>query len=109
MLIFGTYGRGRITLDIIGGMTVRDVRHMIEGCFNISKDQYKHDKKVLVLCWGGSELQDPWVFSDLGMLPGTTIRIDLRDDVKAVLFITCSHSQVRHYLINLPNDRYVCT
>ncbi|XP_076434899.1 uncharacterized protein LOC143274838 [Babylonia areolata] len=93
MLIFGLHDGERITLDVNVGMTVRDVREMIQILLNISVDQYKHDKKVLVLSWAGSDLQDPWVFSDLGIVPGSTIRVNLKEEVKPVLHIHCSHSQ----------------
>ncbi|KAL8576067.1 hypothetical protein ACOMHN_001417 [Nucella lapillus] len=92
MLIFGLHEGERITLDVHIGMTVKEVREMIEDLLNISVDQYKHDKKVLVLSWAGSDLQDPWVFSDLGIVPGSTIRVNLREEVKPVLHIRCSHS-----------------
>lgn len=94
MLIFGLYDGDRITLDVSVGMTVKEVREMIQTLLNISVDQYRHDKKVLVLSWAGSDLQDPWVFSDLGIVPGTTIRVNLKEEVKPVLHIHCTHSQV---------------
>ena len=94
MLIFGLYDGEPSTLAVSEGMTVKEVREMIQTLLNISVDQYRHDKKVLVLSWAGSDLQDPWVFSDLGIVPGTTIRVNLKEEVKPVLYIHCTHSQV---------------
>ena len=94
MLIFGLHDGERITLDVRVGMRVKEVRQMIQSLLNISVDQNRHDKKVLVLSWAGADLRDPWVFSDLGIVPGSTVRVHLKEEVKAVLFIHCSHSQV---------------
>ncbi|XP_076452576.1 uncharacterized protein LOC143288160 [Babylonia areolata] len=93
MLIFGLFQGQRLTLDVGVGKRVREVREMIQSHLNIIEDNDKHDKKVLVLSWAGSDLQDPWVFSDLGLVPGSTIHVQLKEEVKPVLHIRCSHSQ----------------
>ncbi|KAL8581202.1 hypothetical protein ACOMHN_038303 [Nucella lapillus] len=96
MLILGLYEGQRLTLDVEVGRRVGEVREMIQTLLNITVDNDKHDKKVLVLSWAGSELQDPWVFSDLGIVPGTTIHVVLKEEVKPVLHVRCSHSQETH-------------
>ncbi|XP_012940860.1 uncharacterized protein LOC101845019 [Aplysia californica] len=93
MLIFGAYEGQRLTLEVPVGMTVKALKEDIQERLGISVDQYKQDKKVLVLSYAGADLGDSWVFTDLGIVPGTTIRVQLKEEVKPVLYIKCSHSQ----------------
>ncbi|RUS71372.1 hypothetical protein EGW08_020868, partial [Elysia chlorotica] len=93
MLVFGSFEGQRLTLEIPTGQTVQQLKETIQNRLGISVDLYRQDKKVLVISYAGSDLGDDWVFSDLGIVPGTTIKIQLREEVKPVLYIRCSHSQ----------------
>ncbi|CAL1543021.1 unnamed protein product [Lymnaea stagnalis] len=93
MLIFGSFRGQRLTLHIPIGQTVHELKEKIKEMLGISGDLYRQDKKVLALNYAGSDLGDSWVFSDLGLLPGTNIKIKLKEEVKPVLYIKCSHSQ----------------
>ena len=55
-------------------------------------DLVKQDKKVLVLSYAGSDLNDGWIFTDLGIVPGSTCKVCMKEEVKPVLFVKCSHS-----------------
>ncbi|GFR68252.1 protein ANKUB1 [Elysia marginata] len=93
MLVFGSFEGQRMTLEVPTGQTVHQLKETIQDKLGISVDLYRQDKKVLVISYAGSDLGDDWVFSDLGIVPGTTIKIQLREEVKPVLYIRCSHSQ----------------
>lgn len=52
----------------------------------------KQDKKILVVSYAGSDLNDNWIFTDLGIIPGSTVKVCMKEEVKPVLFVKCSHS-----------------
>ena len=93
MLVFGLFEGERVTVDVPPGTTVKGVKLMIQERLNIPMDVYKHDQKILVLTYGGADLGDDWIFSDLGIVPGTTVRIQLKEEIKPVLYIRCSHNK----------------
>ncbi|KAK0069009.1 protein ANKUB1 [Biomphalaria pfeifferi] len=93
MLIFGSFRGQRLTLQVSAGMTVAELKENIKQLLGISKDFYRQDKKVLALTYAGADLQDALVFTDLGIIPGTNIQIKLKEEVKPVLSIHCSHNQ----------------
>ncbi|XP_059141688.1 uncharacterized protein LOC131929467 isoform X2 [Physella acuta] len=92
MLTFGSFRGQRLTFDVPVGMTIHQLKEMIKEKLGISGDLYKQDKKVLALSYAGAELGDHWVFSDLGILHGSSIKIQLKEEVKPALYIRCSHS-----------------
>ncbi|CAG5121697.1 unnamed protein product [Candidula unifasciata] len=93
MLIFGVYKRQRIELEVPVEMTVRELKAVVREKLGMSEDVIKRDNKLLVLSYAGGDLEDTWVFSDLGLLPGTTLKIQLKDNIQPVLYIRCSHNQ----------------
>ncbi|XP_041348254.1 protein ANKUB1-like [Gigantopelta aegis] len=93
MLVFGLFEGERVTVDVPPGATVKDVKIMIQVRLNIPMDVCRHDQKILVLTYGGADLGDDWIFSDLGIVPGTTVRIQLKEEIKPVLYIRCSHNK----------------
>ena len=52
----------------------------------------KQDKKILVVSYAGADLNDNWIFTDLGIVPGSTVKVCMKEEVKPVLFVKCSHS-----------------
>lgn len=93
MLIFGVHEGERVSIDVPLGATVGEVKKMIQVKLNIYFDDLvKQDKKVLVLSYAGSDLNDAWIFTDLGIVPGSTCKVCMREEVKPVLFVRCSHS-----------------
>lgn len=93
MLVFGVYGAERVAVDVPIGATVGDVKTLIQKKLNIFFDNLvKQDKKILVVSYGGSDLSDAWVFTDLGIIPGSTVKVCMKEEVKPVLFVKCSHS-----------------
>lgn len=93
MLIFGVHEGERVAIDVPIGSTVGEVKKMIQVKLNIYFDDLvKQDKKVLVLSYAGSDLSDSWIFTDLGIVPGSTVKVCMKEEVKPVLFVKCSHS-----------------
>ncbi|ESO91620.1 hypothetical protein LOTGIDRAFT_122017 [Lottia gigantea] len=92
MLLFGIFENERVTLEVSPGMRVKDFKKVIQEKLNISDDLCKFDKTVISLTYARAELQDMWVLSDLGIVPGTTIRIQLKEEDNPVLYIKCSHN-----------------
>lgn len=92
MLIFGVYESERVAIDVPIGSTVGEVKKMIQVRLHIFFDELvKQDKQVLVLSFAGSDLNDNWIFTDLGIVPGSTCKVCMREEVKPVLFVKCSH------------------
>ncbi|XP_045172127.2 uncharacterized protein LOC123534112 [Mercenaria mercenaria] len=93
MLIFGVHEGERVAIDVPIGSTVGEVKKMIQVKLNIYFDDLvKQDKKVLVVSYAGSDLNDAWIFTDLGIVPGSTVKVCMKEEVKPVLFVKCSHS-----------------
>ncbi|KAK3597209.1 hypothetical protein CHS0354_003714 [Potamilus streckersoni] len=93
MLVFGVHEGERVSVDVPIGTTVGDVKKIMQEKLNIYFDELvKQDKKILVLSYAGSDLDDSWVFTDLGIVPGSTIRVCMKEEVKPVLFVSCSHN-----------------
>ncbi|XP_055957988.1 uncharacterized protein LOC126824151 [Patella vulgata] len=92
MLLFGIFEGERVTLDVSPGMTVAEFKKILQEKLNISDDLCKFDKTVISLTYARAELRDTWVLSDLGIVHGTTIRIQLKEEENPVLYIQCSHT-----------------
>lgn len=93
MLVFGVHEGERVAVDVPIGATVGDVKKLIQIKLNIFFDDLvKQDKKILVVSYAGSDLNDSWIFTDLGIIPGSTIKVCMKEEVKPVLFVKCSHS-----------------
>jgi len=43
----------------------------------------------------GAELKDEWSFQDIGVLPGSTIRISEKEEKRPRLYIYCSYNSDR--------------
>lgn len=93
MLLFGLFEGERVPFDIPLRSSVSDLKRMIRTKFNIDSEVTKWEKKVLVLSFAGSSLQDSWIIPDLGIVHGSTIRIHLRDEINPLLYIVCLHNQ----------------
>lgn len=105
MLVFGVHEGERVAIDVPIGSTVGEVKKMIQIKLNIFFDELvKQDKKILVVSYAGSDLNDAWVFTDLGIIPGSTVKVCMKEEVKPVLFVKCSHSGE---LIEIMDDYHV--
>ncbi|XP_064613337.1 protein ANKUB1-like [Liolophura sinensis] len=89
MRIFGLFEGERVPLELPEGVPVSEIKERIWKLLNIPEESGNQDKKVIVLTYGGSDLEDSWIFSDLGIRPGVTVKVSLQEEVKPVLFIFC--------------------
>jgi len=94
MLVFGVFEGERLSLDVPVGSSVGDVKKLFQIKFNIFVDEFnKKDRKVVVLHYSGSDLDESWCFTDLGIQPGSLIKICMKEEIKPVLFVTCSYNE----------------
>ena len=56
------------------------------------------------MSYAGSDLDDSWIFTDLGIVPGSTVKVCMKEEVKPVLFVKCSHNDE---LIEIMDDYFV--
>lgn len=93
MLVFGLYEGERCSLDVPIGATVGNVKKLFQAKFNIHiDDMSKKDRNILVLHYGGADLDEAWCFTDLGIAAGSTIRVIIKEEVKPVLYIYCTYN-----------------
>ncbi|XP_052075668.1 uncharacterized protein LOC127713091 [Mytilus californianus] len=93
MLVFGLYEGERCSLDVPIGTLVGNVKKLFQAKFNIYIDELnKKDRNILVLHYGGADLEESWCFTDLGIPAGSTIRVIIKEEVKPVLFIYCTYN-----------------
>ena len=88
MRVFVTYERERAQLDIADGDTVDNVKRTLRDLFFIVSEE----SSVLYLSYGGAELDDSWVITDIGIMSGSTLRLGFKDEVKPILYIYCAYS-----------------
>ncbi|XP_013407139.1 protein ANKUB1-like [Lingula anatina] len=90
MRIFIVYENERTTLDVPEGRPVFEIKKIIEKnvyldvlCFGESSP------KFLALVYGGAELEDDWIFTDVVLYPGATIRLYMKEAVIPALKVKC--------------------
>ncbi|KAK2181759.1 hypothetical protein NP493_383g04075 [Ridgeia piscesae] len=92
MRIFVVYGQERISVDVYDAQTVHDVKENVRELLNMGPDEGPtgvevQEKKILTLTYAGSELENSWVFGDIGITPLSTVKAVLREEVKPSLYI----------------------
>ncbi|XP_033748019.1 protein ANKUB1-like [Pecten maximus] len=93
MLVFGVYEGERMSIDVPIGASVGEAKKMFQNIFGIYVDDFsKKDRKVVVLHYSGSDLEEGWCFTDLGISPGSTIKIHMKEEIKPVLFVHCTYN-----------------
>ncbi|XP_074640258.1 uncharacterized protein LOC141898315 [Tubulanus polymorphus] len=98
MRIFVSFGDERASMDIPHGKTVADVKVMVQDKFfirpnNAATGDMETAKNILVLSYGGAELGDEWILTDIGVNPGSTIRAFLKEERNPILYIYCVHNR----------------
>ena len=94
MLVFGLYEGDRISLDVPIGSSVGEVKKLFQQKLNIHIDEMnRKDLKILVLHYSGSDLDESWCFTDLGIPAGSTIRVLMREEVQPALYVYCTFNQ----------------
>lgn len=98
MRIFVSFESDRTPMDIPEGKTVLAVKKLVQDKFYIRPNRAQlgdenQEKNTLVLTYGGAELSDDWVLSDMGVTPGSTIRAFIKEELDPVFYLFVGYNQ----------------
>ncbi|VEL11581.1 unnamed protein product [Protopolystoma xenopodis] len=96
--LFVTYKGERTAIDVLGGMTVDNVKQLIRHQFSINENRAQlgdenQERPSLVIEWAGAQLQDNWLLEELCLPTGTTIKARLKEEIDPLLHIDVSANQ----------------
>ena len=94
MRYFILHENERYYLDVGKGETVREVKDLLRKKFNLDtvKNHEGTSDVSLQLTYAGSNLEDEWIFSDIAIQTGSTLRCTLQQKVKPYLHVYCVYS-----------------
>ena len=94
MRVFVLFEGNRHLLDVEVGQTVSDIKSILREKFDLDTAQNEDGNNdiLMVIRYAGSNLEDEWVFSDISIPHGATLRCELRENVKPYLEVFCSYS-----------------
>ncbi|XP_023932645.1 protein ANKUB1-like [Lingula anatina] len=100
MQIFVSYEGQRTSLFVQEGTTVQALKLMLRGTIHVqaelhveAEDGMTREKKTLRLIYNGSELDDKWVLTDVGVFPGSTVRAVIKEEYLPNLYINVAYSE----------------
>lgn len=70
MRVFVAYNSDRVSLEVHESDTVGEIREKVRDLFNIGPD----GSSILTLRFYGGELKTTWLISDLGLVPGCSLK-----------------------------------
>ena len=88
------FGGTRHLLDVEVGQTVNDIKAILRKKLDldtVQSDDGENDM-LMAINYAGSNLEDDWIFTDISIPPGATLRCELQENVKTYLNIVCSYS-----------------
>ena len=90
MLFDGT----RYLLDVEVGQTVSDIKSILRKKLDLDTVQNEDGENDMLMAinYAGSNMEDDWIFTDISIPPGATLRCELQENVKTYLNVICSHS-----------------
>lgn len=90
MLFDGT----RYLLDVEVGETVSDIKNILRKKLDLDTVQNEDGENDMLMAinYAGSNMEDDWIFTDISIPPGATLRCELQENVKTYLNVICSHS-----------------
>ncbi|XP_022793449.1 protein ANKUB1-like [Stylophora pistillata] len=93
MRIFVLFDRIRHLLDVEVGQTVSEIKGTLRKKLDLDTVQSEDGENDMLMAinYAGSNLEDDWVFTDISIPPGATLRCELLENVKTYLSVTCSH------------------
>ena len=90
MRVFVSFGEAIHRLDIDIGQTVGDIKNSLKERFGLNLKNHRNETDQFVsLVYQGSSLHDDWVYSDLGISPGSTLVCRVEKQVEATLTVQC--------------------
>lgn len=93
MRVFVLFQSYRHLLDVAVGQTVCDIKSILRKKFDLDTVQNEEGENdmLITLNYAGSNLEDDWVFTDISIPPGATLRCQLVENIKPFLFVTFSY------------------
>ena len=94
MRVFVLFGSNRHLIDVEVGQTVSDIKAILRKKLDLDTVQSEDGENDMLMAinYAGSSLEDEWVFTDISIPPGATLRCELQENVKTYLNIVCSYS-----------------
>lgn len=84
----------RHLLDVEVGQTVSEIKSILRKKLDLDTVQNEDGENDMLMAinYAGSNMEDDWIFTDISIPPGATLRCELLENVKTYLNVTCSHS-----------------
>lgn len=81
-------------LDVEVGQTVSDIKSTLRKKLDLDTVQSEDGENDMLMAinYAGSNMEDDWIFTDISIPPGATLRCELQENVKTYLNVICSHS-----------------
>jgi hypothetical protein len=90
MRVFVSFQETVHSLDVDVRETVRDIKNALRERFGLNLKNHRNETDQFVsLVYQGSSLQDSWVYSDLGIPPGSTLVCCVEKQVEPTLIVHC--------------------
>lgn len=88
------FGGNRHLIDVVVGQTVSDIKAILRKKLDLDTVQSEDGENDMLMAinYAGSNLEDDWVFTDISIPPGATLRCELQENVKTYLNVVCSYS-----------------
>lgn len=84
MRVFVLFQSYRHLLDVAVGQTVCDIKSILRKKFDLDTVQNEEGENdmLITLNYAGSNLEDDWIFTDISIPPGATLRCQLVENIK---------------------------
>lgn len=94
MRVFVLFDNERHCLDVHSGQTVGEMKQILRRKFDLDTVQNEDDENdlVMVIRFAGGALLDDWIYSDLNIPSGVTLKCELVENVKSYLNVFCVYS-----------------
>ena len=94
MRVFVLFDGTRYLIDVEVGQTVSDIKSILRKKLDLDTVQNEDGENDMLMAinYAGSNMEDDWVFTDIAIPPGATLRCELQENVKTYLNVICSHS-----------------
>lgn len=94
MRVFVLFNGERHCLDVQSGQTVGEMKQMLRRKFDLDtvQNEDKENDLVMIIRFAGGSLLDDWIYSDLNIASGVTLKCELVENVKSYLNVYCVYS-----------------
>lgn len=94
MRVFVLFDNERHCLDVHSGQTVGEMKQVLRRKFDLDtvQDEDKENDLVMAIRFAGGSLADDWIYSDLNIPSGVTLKCELVEHVKSYLNVYCVYN-----------------